>query len=939
MEPARYTGVLESYVNGETDIVLDPAIDKKPHGFWRDWCNFESELKKIIKKLRHFPARAELQRIKESSLAAAFSIHGGVNEIRKKMGYEEIKFKKKEFESFDKVKETLEIIIEETGDFPSATQLRERGLGNMVEAMFSYHGGINSLRAKLGYDIVESGYSTEEGIRKGLEELWEKHPEQRGKIPPDNWMRKNGFTNLGAEIVRNHGGFKKVREKFSAPDHQRYRHIELEKWDVLIEELNKMFKEHPELNNEIPSTGWMTKNGYQPIYATVLEHHGGMRILRSRLGQKQKRVENGVSKKFSYIKQKFEEIFKEHPELNNEIPAIDWFSENEYGALVGAIFHYHGGMDSVRQKLGQERKQKPIGYWKDFANVRAELEKIIAETGNFPSSEELRKRGKLYVSLGQAMHVHHGGINAVRTRMGYKERIKPFGYWEENLESVLQKLIEQLGHFPTQEELKKVGGINRAINLKYGGLIQARKVYGFEEIVKPKGYWRVWENIEPILKKLIEELGHFPTQNELKENGYQSVSDALRKYHGGISCVREKMGFEQLKKPMRYWTLENTIEECKRLIEETGNIPTQDRLKELGLTSLTAAISKYGGMHELREKFGKKSPERRKRFWRDEKNAVDAYRQVEQELGKPPSDKDLQKNGYSGLSDAINKYFGGITRFRKRAGLEQIRLDHHWTLETILEKYKIIMSELGHNPTSTEIKEKDSALFNAIDTLGGIRKIRASLKLEDYTKPNGYWTKKRVLEKSRELYQELGHLPSQKELCKLGLSILSQYTVKYFGGKRQLRKLLGDKQIRVENGYWTEERVLDETKKIVAKLGYLPSNKQLCKLGYTPLASQIGKHKNGYRYFREKLGLDQSSRQAGYWQNRENVLAEAKKLYDELGYFPTQVKLGELGLGSICKGAIDCFGGLRNLRKIVESEDSSLERVLDAYIRVSVGNN
>ena len=53
MEPARYTGVLESYVNGETDIVLDPAIDKKPHGFWRDWCNFESELKKIIKIVKN----------------------------------------------------------------------------------------------------------------------------------------------------------------------------------------------------------------------------------------------------------------------------------------------------------------------------------------------------------------------------------------------------------------------------------------------------------------------------------------------------------------------------------------------------------------------------------------------------------------------------------------------------------------------------------------------------------------------------------------------------------------------------------------------------------------------------------------------------------------------------------------------------------------------
>ena len=242
------------------------------------------------------------------------------------------------------------------------------------------------------------------------------------------------------------------------------------------------------------------------------------------------------------------------------------------------------------------------------------------------------------------------------------------------------------------------------------------------------------------------------------------------------------------------------------------------------------------------------------------------------------------------------------------------------------------MSELGHNPTSTEIKENDSVLFSAIDKFGGIRKIRQHLKLEDYQKADGYWTKKRVLANIKGLYKELGHVPTQNELCERELSVLISKINEYFGGLRQLREILGDKQLRVEDGHWTEERILDQAKKIVVKLGYFPSNRQLCEMGYAPLAAQIGRRKKGYRYFRGKLGLEQLSKPAGFWQDKENVLNEARRLYTQLGHFPTQIELGKLGFGSLYRGALDIFGGIKNLKRIVESGESGLEGVLENYV-------
>ncbi|MBT6402028.1 hypothetical protein HOK09_01035, partial [Candidatus Woesearchaeota archaeon] len=63
---------------------------------------------------------------------------------------------------------------------------------------------------------------------------------------------------------------------------------------------------------------------------------------------------------------------------------------------------------------------------------------------------------------------------------------------------------------------------------------------------RPKGYWKDFSNLESELEPIIEELGHFPTQSELQELGKSSIINGIQVYYSGMNAVREKMGYGSL---------------------------------------------------------------------------------------------------------------------------------------------------------------------------------------------------------------------------------------------------------------------------------------------------------------------------------------------------------------------------------------------------------
>ena len=123
--------------------------------------------------------------------------------------------------------------------------------------------------------------------------------------------------------------------------------------------------------------------------------------------------------------------------------------------------------------------KKPRGYYENWENVKREVKKIIEDyKEKFPTSKELLEAG--HTNLADSILKYHGGVNAVKERMGYEiNRISEGDYqnWD-NFERDMKKAIkDNNGEFPSRKTLTKMrkSSLSTAITKYHGGFAAARK--------------------------------------------------------------------------------------------------------------------------------------------------------------------------------------------------------------------------------------------------------------------------------------------------------------------------------------------------------------------------------------------------------------------------------------------------------------------------------
>ena len=250
---------------------------------------------------------------------------------------------------------------------------------------------------------------------------------------------------------------------------------------------------------------------------------------------------------------------------------------------------------------------------------------------------------------------------------------------------------------------------------------------------------------------------------------------------------------KEKRKPTGYWTLENTLKECRILVEKEGDLPSKERLEKSGMNSLEKAIANYGGFRKIREILG----------------------------------------------------------------LKQQRVeDGHWTKRNIIKEAKEIVTEKGYFPSEAELKKMNRKGFlGAVHKHYGIVQLRRDLRLEIIKLEHKYWTVEKVINECKKIVRKEGYLPSNHQLDKMGYGKLAaQITSKV--GYRNVRDLLKLEHNKVEDGFWkNEENALQEASRIMEehKLKILPSRSALKVLGYHGFVRAIYKYLGGFTAFREKL--------------------------------------------------------------------------------------
>lgn len=462
-------------------------------------------------------------------------------------------------------------------------------------------------------------------------------------------------------------------------------------------------------------------------------------------------------------------------------------------------------------------ERKPHGYWQDFKNVELELKKVIEQNGGeIPSQDRIRELG--FSSISTAIIKYHGGIKKVIKRMGLEASSHDSEYWKDSnnvrreFEQILKKHPDLEGRIPSTWWLNNngYGYVSYGILNNYGSITFVRGLFNqplLSEQVESYNKYKSKKSVLDALKKIWEEHpeidGQLPSSSWLRKNNYIHLDSSISRHHGGAVKLREEIGLDWKKRGNKYkkgelrdWNYFSI--ELRRIIEQhkelSGKLPRTKWLNEHGHGALVSALNHaHGGRKKVSERLGLEDlGHTNRRVYKDEeylknklKKIIESNPQFE---GRMPTQNWLIKNGHSAIVFATRKYHGGFNNFRIKMGETLLRKPRGYYQDwdnAEKELQKAIQLNSGKFPTKKRFAEMGmSTLGVAISEYhGGFPEVKKKLGYEDSRKPRGYWKEwinvERIL---RNLFDKIGHFPTQKEFVNLGYGVVSQAINAYHGG-------------------------------------------------------------------------------------------------------------------------------------------------------------
>ena len=465
--------------------------------------------------------------------------------------------------------------------------------------------------------------------------------------------------------------------------------------------------------------------------------------------------------------------------------------------LAAAIdtFRFEGSLEPFRLMLLKDTRMMPVGYWNDWENVVRALREAEAKLGYFPTLDDLAAMGQ--GGLADSIAKRHGGFRAVRERMGIPmDSCKP-GAWDDwsAVETVLQAIVDEIGGFPTYDQIhaRKISGLLHAIVTKYDGLTAVRKRMGASRISRARIPIR--EEVERDLRAIADELGHFPTGAELVERGRTNLETDCQKHFGGLTAVAIGMGFVPRKHGAGHWDdWSNSEPVLLSVIAELDAFPTTEELAVRGFSKLSVpCIRRFGSMAAAARHYGKPIRQHARGQWNTWEKAEPMLLELIAKLGRFPTAKDLWANGCSGLVPCMWLY-------------------------------------------------------------GGFAAVQAKMGYGGYLK-RGHWQDwENVAAELRPIIDRLGRFPSAGELRKEGKEIIITVIQKYHGGLHAAALKLGLVPHQHPAGHWKAwTNVEEEMRRAIAALGHFPSQTELVKNGFGCLPTAV-KHHGGLLAVRDRMG-------------------------------------------------------------------------------------
>lgn len=281
--------------------------------------------------------------------------------------------------------------------------------------------------------------------------------------------------------------------------------------------------------------------------------------------------------------------------VNEKFPTVEQIQANLGNGAYKAVLKF-GGIATVGECMGYEVDSHLITS--DGHHVQSSYEYILDEFlyhngiehevgGKIPNSNCRYdfKVGDYYIEVWG--YDYNKTKNKRNIQYNLKRNKKEKLYKENGL-----KLISVEGwHFrKSNKEIEE--SLNRLFD-KLSIKSKPKKDFKVSNFVNHHKYW-THKNTLSELKTMIKNLGHFPSFDEIRSLK-PSLAYGLSK-NGGSEKFKKELGFKVKPK----WTEENIIIELKRLIKDIGHFPTTGEFKSMKKTGLLSSITNTGGINKYR---------------------------------------------------------------------------------------------------------------------------------------------------------------------------------------------------------------------------------------------------------------------------------------------------------------------------------------------------
>lgn len=382
-------------------------MKKRSNGYWKDFNTLKEFLLPICNNFGRMITYRETLQIK--GLNHAIGLHGGMQEVAKKLGFN-LNYGFKTL-SGNFVKSSYEVILDNFLFLNEIEYVYEDKILNGCNYLFDFK--VKDFFIEIwGYrryelSEINAKYEKRRKKKEGVYKL------QGLKLISLDYHFFNRNINFIYDDLKNI--FKKNTIKtndFYSGDLNMLMYFENYGKDEIINEMIDAF--YKLKVSKFPSKSWWKENGFKKHISFLDNNNITISYILEKFDIKESNM--NIPNKFKDINETTKEIENIY-EKTKKFPTQEYLKNNN-PSLLKAIYRYHKNLSNVALYMKITNDIKPKGYWMEFDNLKKEMCDIIKVSKKFPTTNYLREIGR--DDMISAIYKYYGGILNVKKLIDIK---------------------------------------------------------------------------------------------------------------------------------------------------------------------------------------------------------------------------------------------------------------------------------------------------------------------------------------------------------------------------------------------------------------------------------------------------------------------------------------------------------------------------------------